>query len=75
MANNRMWLVCRGCGKKILLGKTMLSGYYVHYDDIQTELNNFYGEHAFCDEKEEVYSENQYELAYDTAIDEGIKEI
>ena len=67
MANNRMYLVCRGCNENFMLGKTMSSGYYAHREDYQSELNDFYDKHSFCGE---VHNENQFELSYEIAIDD-----
>jgi hypothetical protein len=74
MANNSMWLVCRGCGKALLLGKVHQSAYSTHHEDMNKKLNEFYNLHSFCDKNNEVSNENQFELAYDFAKEEGIKE-
>ena len=71
MANNRMWLVCRGCGTGFMLGKTFSSGYYTSNEDFENNLNTFYDEHAFCGG---VDNENMFELQYETAHDDGVKE-
>ena len=71
MANNRMYLKCRGCNKTLLLGKVLGSEYYTHYDDMNNKLNEFYDKHAFCSENKEVHNENQFELEYETLYKEG----
>lgn len=52
MANNRIFLRCRGCGAGFNLGKTFAEGYsrgrYTGEADLLTELNNFYEKHTFC---------------------------
>jgi hypothetical protein len=73
MANNRMYLKCRGCDKTFLLGKVLGSNYYVNYgmdNKMQRELNDFYDEHGFCSEKKEVHNENQFELEYEFKRDD-----
>jgi hypothetical protein len=69
-----MWLVCRGCGEKFLLGKTMGTGYYTHQDNFEDKINEFYNEHSFCDVINEVNNENQFSLEYETAWDKDVKE-
>lgn len=71
MANNRMWLVCRGCGTGILIGKIMSSGYYTSVDSFEDNLNEFYDTHAFCGN---VNPENMFEMQYESACDDGVKE-
>ncbi|HEY5585697.1 MAG TPA: hypothetical protein VIK78_14575 [Ruminiclostridium sp.] len=75
MANNRMYLVCRGCNKGFMIGKTMLDGYYTSQEDFEHKLNEFYSLHDYCNITKEVNSENQFELAYETAVDEDVKEL
>ena len=53
MANNRIYLRCRTCGNILFLGKCYSDGYYYtnyHNSDLETELNDFYTKHAFCNE-------------------------
>jgi len=55
MANNRIYIRCKGCGKTLFLGKTFLDGYYwqnyygegVHLED---RLNEFFDKHNYCSE-------------------------
>ena len=60
MANNRMYLRCRKCGRYFFLGK-VYSEYFT--DDVYYKhglihaLNEFYDEHAFCD-KEPITDDN-----------------
>ena len=53
MANNRIFIRCKECGKYLFLGKGFGGAYYTSnkfYDkDLTTSLNEFYDEHAFCD--------------------------
>jgi len=62
MANNRIFLRCRGCGAAFNLGKTFAEGYsrgrYTGEADLLTELNNFYDKHTFCRYKNEVDESN-----------------
>lgn len=66
MANNRIYLKCKGCGKMMFLGKTFGDGYYwIQYDgheSLTKELNNFYNEHAFCAEIPDNGFEIEYEI-------------
>ena len=52
MANNRIYLRCKNCGKGFFLGKCYGGSYFTE-DDYYKEgiiiaLNNFYEEHCFC---------------------------
>lgn len=54
MANNRIYLRCRTCGKTLFLGKCFGDGYYTNNDYYKDNtflesLNKFYGEHNWCD--------------------------
>ena len=78
MANNRMFLVCRGCGKPLMIGKVMSSNYStatLDGEEFNNDLLNFYGNHAFCSEKEEVHNENQFKLCYEIAWDKEVEEL
>ena len=51
MANNRIYLRCKGCGDTLFLGKTFLHGYY--WDPyggkpLEDRLNEFYDKHNYC---------------------------
>lgn len=51
MANNRIYLRCKGCGDVLFLGKTFLDGYY--WDPyggkpLEDRLNEFYDKHNYC---------------------------
>ena len=70
MANNRMYLVCRQCNGKIMLGKIFSESYYTCCDDrknFEDELNNFYAAHEFCHGENYIHPENQFELEYEIA--------
>ena len=53
MANNRIYIRCKGCGATLFLGKTFRRGYYwenyygegVHLED---RLNAFFDKHNYC---------------------------
>ena len=54
MANNRIYIKCRACGKEFFLGKESGFGYYWHnyHEDgehLEDKLNNFFDKHYFCD--------------------------
>ncbi len=58
MANNRIYLRCKGCGEELFLGKRFDAGYfYQRYPivngvaqgrHLEEELNNFYDKHDLC---------------------------
>ena len=52
MANNRIYLRCKGCGATLFLGKTFLRGYYFDRyggPPLEDRLNDFYETHNYCD--------------------------
>lgn len=55
MADNRIYLRCKGCGEVMYLGKCIGRGYYWcdYYNGahgtLEEQLNRFYDEHYFCD--------------------------
>ncbi len=83
MADNRIYLRCRKCGSVLFLGKCYSEGYFYknyHKNDLETELNDFYTKHAYCNEplnerdikfidtkfnQEDNYY-NRFEIAYET---------
>lgn len=71
MANNRMWLRCRGCGELLLLGKMYGTGYGAHYTNLSIVADEYYEQHDCCGN---VHYENQFELVYDIARDKESKE-
>lgn len=53
MANNRIYLRCKACGKMFFLGKHFCQGwYYTNYTPdkgtLEDKLNAFYDEHIYC---------------------------
>lgn len=51
MANNRIYLRCRGCGNVLFLGKSYLDGFYYPCNtdvSLERQLNDFYEEHNYC---------------------------
>ena len=51
MANNRIYLRCRGCGEVLFLGKSYLHGFwYESYNGtpLERKLNDFYDDHNYC---------------------------
>ena len=53
MANNRIYLRCKACGKTLFLGKHFCEGwYYTNYTPdegtLEAKLNAFYDAHIFC---------------------------
>lgn len=59
MANSRIMLVCRHCGEGFVLGKGDFGSYYNPFEDMRTELNEFYKkhEHGICS-SETDFSDN-----------------
>lgn len=81
MADNRMYLRCRTCGRTFYLGKSFGSYYILpsrYKVGMEEAINEFYEEHSFCckdavDEELEpkfeprdVHYENRFEIAYET---------
>ena len=64
MANNRIYLRCRGCGETLFLGKSYLGGfYYENYHpekSLEEKLNAFYERHNYCD-NERVTGRQHYD--------------
>ncbi len=69
MANNRLYIRCKNCGKKLFIGKHFVDGWYVgnyneNYDKKFGEaINNFHNEHLQCfydmfDNPYEIITEN-----------------
>ena len=54
MANNRMYLRCKGCGETFFLGKRFGGGYFIQqYEEykgvpLMDRLNEFYDVHEWC---------------------------
>ena len=66
MANNRIYLRCKACGKMLFLGKHFCQGFYYSSHDGETlkkMLNDFYDEHAYCDEE---YPLECFDIRYET---------
>lgn len=59
MADNRMWLKCRECGDKVLLGKCFSGRYGMFHTE--KEIDEFFNKHIGCEPWE-----NQFELEYET---------
>lgn len=74
MANNRMYLKCRGCGATFLLGSCMVTPYTVgsYRKDFKESLNNFYEEHYLCSKDRSVCAENQFTLCYEELSESNI---
>ncbi len=50
MANNRIYMRCKGCGAWLYLGKTFLQGYFIRQPEtLGEELNKFYDDHNYCE--------------------------
>ena len=82
MANNRMYLVCRICGKSLLIGKILGIEFYIppcYSNCLEKKLNDFYVKHSMgkCSKNgnNSISAENQFELRYESAIDSGMKEL
>lgn len=50
MANNRLFLRCRNCGEKIMIGKHMMDtwAYYDPYE-LGLKINDFFEKHTWCE--------------------------
>jgi hypothetical protein len=65
MADNRMYLRCKCCGKTLFLGKRFGNGYYINeYRDVPfiDRLNNFYDDHVYCRGQGQDCFEIEYEM-------------
>ena len=72
MADNRMCLVCRGCGNALLLGKALGGEYHTFHNNMNMCLTIFYKDHSYCGDN--IHPENQFSLSYETAHDEDVTE-
>lgn len=78
MADNRIYLKCNICGKKLYLGKSFLDGfYYENYDKktLEEKLNEFYDKHTYCNKS---YSDGDFDITYedrDSLKDEKIADL
>lgn len=74
MANNRIYLRCKYCGKELFLGKRFCEGYYYkNYNSDKTleeKLNEFYDEHSFCND----YTQDCFEINYEDPFTTMTKE-
>lgn len=70
MANDRMYLKCKGCGEEFCLGKTYLDGYFIYNEDtFGQKLQEFYDRHKYCVEPEMYGQKIQtFELVYDSSV-------
>lgn len=50
MANNRMFLICKGCGAEIMLGKTLGDEWYfsIPEEEKGKQLQEFLNKHCHC---------------------------
>lgn len=68
MANNRIYIRCKGCGATLFLGKTFSDGYYWQPyggEPLEDQLNGFYDKHTYCSlpkEKRKRYDERLFPL-------------
>lgn len=66
MADNRLYLTCAICGKRLFLGKAFHNGhgaFYVNYDGngtLEQKLNNFYSAHILHDDGDNFLGTNFY---------------
>lgn len=70
MANNRMMLKCKVCGKTKVIAKRGLGEYreYRPNRNIERSLNEFYLDHWLCaigSDNDEIDSDNTFELVYE----------
>lgn len=68
MANDRMYIRCKGCGKCYFLAKCYSNGYYVlEEEELFHNLNVFFDEHKFCNsENHDGYDYPDFELVYES---------
>ena len=75
MADNRIYLKCRGCGKTLFLGKRFGDAYFwenyglqpkakVDARPLEDRLNEFYENHFYCDGETPDCFEIEYEIDY-----------
>ena len=79
MANNRIFMRCRGCGECLYLGSTYFGGYQItkSAEPLEDKLNAFFKRHNYCDLPKvsiPAYDENAFPLpedghGYDGAFD------
>lgn len=57
MANNRIYMRCRGCGACLYLGKSYLHGYYYTKTEgcLEEKLNRFFEDHNYCPGEKAAY--------------------
>lgn len=60
MANNRMMIRCRSCGKTIIIAKHLLSPWHI-VPQLEDKLAKFFEEHYYCEINPNVYP-NSFEL-------------
>ncbi len=68
MADNRIYLKCRACGKTLFLGKRYIDGYWwsdYGGGELKTQLNDFYEEHWMC----RGLGQDIFEIAYEDEPD------
>ena len=66
MANNRLRIKCRVCGKTFPVAKTMGGEYYLSPAFSADGLEDFFSEHAFCDKGTEgIGDEGDFCIAYE----------
>ena len=58
MANNRIYLRCRGCGACLYLGGSNLGGYYYdnYHGPLDSKLNSFFADHNYCENEKPKYT-------------------
>lgn len=60
MANNRMMIRCRSCGKTIVIAKHLLTPWRI-VPQLEDKLTKFFEEHYYCNDNSNVYP-NSFEL-------------
>lgn len=84
MADNRIYIKCRACGKMVYLGKRILSPcyYWDNYDgaSLEDKINGFFKQHAFCEGFVEAQPDgvdgwpDHFEIAYESEPWKGEEE-
>lgn len=73
MANDRIYIKCKGCGDTLYIGKSMGAGFYYpgYTKPLEKSLNDFYDEHTFCC----GHDEGDFEIVYESEKTEPKPEV
>lgn len=71
MANNRMYIKCKYCGKYVCIAKHFGGEWNPHFA-LEENLGEFLEEHTWCGEKN---THGDFDIAYETDESDGGREI